>query len=365
MENAVKSKLAYNINSLGIFDFNRGILMLLVIIGHSVNMFYKYWEAESVALWLVPFFVVGKALYYGTVPMFFIMSGFGFRAQKMKKCIKGRVRHLIKPYLGVMIVVTLLAVLKRLLQGASVIEALKYQAFPFLIALCPGETGVLGWYTASIGPIWFLVVLGLSWIGLNLIFKLKSEAMRAVCILTIAAFCTRLPYQAFIPFCIVQSLCCMAYLYIGYCLKKENVFMQQIPKSTMLVLGIILLCIVPFGNIEVSQNVWQLGFLDFIASCVAGFLLLSLLMPCNNFKGKFISLVRKIGKNSLYVLCIHTIEYLVFPWDALAEKIGSHVHMLVGIIAIFIMRVIIIGAGCFLIDRIVKVKRSGKRTVKA
>ena len=342
-----------NVNTIGMFDLSRGMLMLLVIIGHSVTLFYKYWEGGGEpSLWMAPL-AIGKIFIYGLIPMFFMMSGYGFRKQKMGKCIKARIQYLLKPYVWVMIVVTLLAVLKKILQHESIVEALRYQTVPFLLGLCPGETGVLGCYVASIGPLWFLVVLGVAWIGLNLIFQLESEAMQIVCIITLAAFSTRLPFYAFMPFCFVQSLCCIAYLYIGYYIKKNKLMMEKLSKKTLAILVLILVCVAPFGNVEVSQNVWKLGFLDFVASCVAGFLLFKIFIACNRFEGRIANSLRVLGSDSLYILCVHTVEYLVFPWERVAEKFEG--HMILGIVAVTVVRILFILAGCFLIKKVNKI----------
>ena len=347
-----------NINNIGMFDLSRGLLMLFVVLGHSITLFFEYWEIEvEVSLLLLPI-LLGKVLTYGLLPVFFIMSGYGFRMQTMKKCAKNQARYLLKPYLYVAIIVTVAAVLKKLLLGRSVLDALRYQSFPFLLAL-PSESKVpIGeWDTASIGFMWFFVTLGLAWIVMNLIFQLKNEALRFLIIAGLAVCGVQLPAYAFMPFCLAQVLCSIAYMYLGYRIKKARLLTRGTPKWMYAILVMIVIFIVPFGYIEVSQNVWKLNVLDYLASCAAGCLLFKTSVFLDRFTGKIASFFRLLGKNSMYILCIHAVEYLVIPWEY-AERIMKG-HYVLGFFAVLIARVLIIGVGCFVIRRIVRRKRKG------
>lgn len=351
---------ARNINTIGMFDLSKGVLMMFVVLGHSFSLFVKYWERESMPEWLMFLMVLFGLLLYGLIPMFFMMSGYGFRKQKMKRCLTDRVRYLLKPYLWVAGAVTVLAVLKTLLQGKSVLDVLKYQSFPFLLGLCPGEIQVFGWYTASIGPMWFLVALGIAWVILNLLFQMKNDVMCVVCLTTLIAVCTQLPFCAFMPFCIAQSVCCAGYLYLGHCVKKNRLLTKGFSGRTYAILIIIVTGAVLFGTVDVSQNVWKLGFFDYIASAVAGVLLCKLAVKLERFEGMVANLFRLFGRNSLYIFCLHTVEYLVFPWGRVAELFDGYAW--VGIIVVSVTRVLFIGFGCVVVHKIVKFIR--KNTTK-
>ena len=343
------------INTIGMFDLSKGILMALVVFGHSFSLFVKYWERASMPGWiLLPLAIFGFLL-YGLIPMFFIMSGYGFRKQKMKRCLADRVRYLLKPYLWVAVIVSVLAVLKAAVQSKSVSDALKYQGVPFLLGLCPGETEVFGWYTASIGPMWFLVALGIGWTVLNLLFQMKSEALRLVILAAMISFCTRLPFYAFMPFCMAQSVCCAGYLYLGYCAKKSRLLTKEFSWKTYVLLAVVVIGAVVFGTVDVSQNVWKLGFFDYMASAIAGILLCKLASGLERLEGKFANFFRMLGRNSLYIFCVHTVEYLIFPWNRLLHRFAEHVWL--GVLVVFLVRVLIITIGCIAVHKIVKLWR--------
>lgn len=342
-------------NTIGMFDLSRGILMLFVVFAHSISHFVKYWDRGTLALWMfVPLAVLG-ILIYGLIPMFFLMSGYGFREQTMKRCIGDRLRYLWKPYVFVAFLVTAGAILKAVLRGKPIVDAVIRQGAPFLLGLCPGEVEIGGKYVESVGPLWFLVALVGSRIVLNLIFRLENEVLRGLCVITLVAFCTCLPFYALIPFCVIQSLSCAGYLYVGYCIKKYNLLFARFSKRTYIVLIAILVCVFPFGNVDVSQNVWKLGFLDFIASCVAGFLLCRLSVVGERLQGRITRLFRIIGRYSLYFLCVHAVEFFVIPWERVAGMFKG--RALFGFIAIWILRLLIDSVGCVIIYKIAKLMR--------
>ncbi len=342
-------------NSIGMFDLSRGFLMVAVVMAHSLTQYFKYWEPQYTTAWWYPLLIVIKPIIYGVIPMFFIMSGYGFRKKPVVRCIKERARYLIKPYVFVGVVVSLLAVVKCVLRDGSIKDTLWYQAVPFVFALCPGEVQIGSHYLGSIGPLWFLVVLFFGWILLDIVFQLKSEGARALCLMVLMLVCTRLPFMSFIPYCIVQSLCCALYMYIGYVIKKYNLLFEKLSKQNLILLIVIVCLIMPFGNVEVSQNVWALGSIDFVASAVVGFLFLKLFCACNCLQGKFVGFLKVAGKYSLYILCFHTIEYLVFPWERFSKYFDN--HMIAGILVTFVVRSIMIAAGCYLVKLYIESKR--------
>lgn len=346
-------------NSIGMFDLSRGLLMVAVVMAHSFTQYFKYWEPQYMTIWWLPLLLVIKPVIYGVIPMFFIMSGYGFRKKPMGRCIKERARYLIKPYVVVGLIVTVLVVVESVLKDSSKWAAIWEFGVPFLLGLCPGGLELGGHYVGSIGPLWFLVVLFLGWIMLNLVFQLKSEGSRALCLLVGMLVCTKLPFLAFIPYCIVQSLCCALYMYIGYIIKKYNLLHEKLSRQNLILLVVITCLIMPLGNVEISQNVWLLGSLDFVASAIVGFLFLKLFCACNHFQGKLADGLRTAGKYSLYILCLHTIEYLVFPWELVSQYFAE--HMIVGTLVTFAIRSIMIAAGCFLVKLYISKKMKKRR----
>lgn len=348
-----------NRNSLGMFDLSRGILMIAVVMAHSITAHVKYWEPEYTQQWWYCFLIFFKPVIYGLIPMFFIMSGYGFKKKPVRKCIKDRMKYVLKPYIFTAVIVTAIVVMRKLISHGSIRDALWYNLAPFIIGLCPGEMWLGGHYVGSVGPIWFLVVLVVGWIMLDIIFMLESEFIRALCIVTLTVICTHLQFMSFIPFCWIQSLCCMGYIYIGYMLKKNKVLNEKLSKQNLIMLLIISGCIMLLGNVDVSQNVWQQGFLDYISSAIAGVLFIKLFLCFNKFNGRISNGIRYIGKYSLYILCIHTIEYLAFPWEKVVDIFEN--HKFIGVIVSFVGRAVFIAAGCFIVTKYIQITKKIKK----
>ncbi len=86
---------------MGMFDFFKGIGMLIVVAGHTFNM-DVLGEKGMYGLFLVPFTNV-------IMPVFMAVSGYGFRSVKIKKCLRQLAELMLKPSLYVFVSVTLLS----------------------------------------------------------------------------------------------------------------------------------------------------------------------------------------------------------------------------------------------------------------
>lgn len=348
-----------SINSIGAFNLTKGILMLAVVLGHTITLFFHYWEPQYTSQWWYYGLFFLKAIIYGLIPMFFLISGYGYYRKPLEKSVKARFKYLIKPYLVVSIVVCGGCILKKIIMHESIKLAFWEQILPYLLGLCPGDFMWHDRYIGTIGPLWFLVALALASVLLDIIFVQDSEVMRGICVLVLVSYATRLPFYHFIPYCIIQALCCMGYMYIGYLAREMKLFEKHISRKNIVVLLVLLCPIMLFGNIEVSQNVWQLGMLDFVGGAIAGFLFLGFFLRLNVLKGGITKVVRELGKNSLYVLCVHSVEYQLLPWQTIRGIFGEHI--VIGIIASFLARGMFIVAGVKLISKLVKKIRRKKR----
>ena len=106
------------------------------------------------------------------------------------------------------------------------------------------------------------------------------------------------------------------------------------------ILFIAAIAIIMFGNAEVSQNVWNLDFLDFMATCIMGVLFVMIGVYCNRFQNIFVNTLCKLGHYSLEILCIHSVEYLVFPWRRIQNLFPE--QNIVGIVVVTLIRISLI-----------------------
>lgn len=348
-------------NSIGMFDAGKGVFVLAMLIGHSMQDYTQYWDADMsrTGIMLVGYFLY-KFFSHCAIPMFCMICGYGYRKKSMAKCVRGQLRYVWKPYVLVALSVTLGAVLKKLVIHGSVLEALRYQGLPYLLCICPAGD-YWGLTMDSIGPLWFVVMFVLSGILLNLVLQLPKRWQQLVLAAVFSVVGVSLR-NVMLPFCLQQSLICTLFMYIGWLMKKTKYLERDIP--WYLLSGAVLLVAAAsvFGDVEVSYNVWKNGMVDVLAAIPGGVLLLFVMLSLNRFTGKTMGWVRWLGGQVMYFCCVHTVFYTVIPWEKVAGYFAQ--SPLVGfLVTLFVYAVTGIG-GCIVIQWIQNYKRQNRKAVK-
>ena len=81
-------------NSLGMFDFLKGIGMLTIVFAHSAEL-YPVGATTTITPMTFYLFAYRESL----MAAFYIASGYGFRKRSIGKCIDQQVKTLLKPYI--------------------------------------------------------------------------------------------------------------------------------------------------------------------------------------------------------------------------------------------------------------------------
>lgn len=343
-------------NSIGMFDFCKGILMLAIIIGHSVTDYFHYWgydvHSDILTIFLGGFI---RMLMYGFIPMFFMICGYGFRKMTIGKTIKKQFKYFWKPYVMIVLITAIIVIAKKIVISGDIMEGLKYQVLPYFLAFCPGEKEFLGIYMDSIGPIWFFWVFVLGCILLDVI--LQEEQFWVQCILVGMLACIGMNARDMIlPFCAQQALICCGYMFVGWLMKKHAFLERRFP--IYLAMLLLISCIVGIlcgGNIEISQNVYANGMSDLAMSYGMGILFLNGLLKLNVLKGGFSEKIRWIGRNAMYLCCVHTVAYTVIPWERLSARLSN--QKILGIVLECVLQLMLAILGCVLILKLQERKR--------
>lgn len=345
-----------SVNTLGMFDFVKGIFLLLIIIGHSTTDYFHYWEYDFQTN--IPVALLGSVFsvfVYGLVPMFFMICGYGFRKTSIKKGVKNQFKYFWKPYMIVIFITGVAVIAKKLIIPGDVLEGLRYQVLPYLFVFCPGERKLWGLYMDSVGPIWFFWVFAMAGILLNIVLQEKQFWIQ--CMLIGVLGCLGVEMRDItLPYCIQQIMVCCGYMYIGWLMKKLRFFEREYPVwLAVLTMLFCVLHILNGGGIEISQNEYTKGAGEVIVSYVVGILFMHKTSKLNYSDGPIIDKISWLGKNALYICCIHTVAYTVVPWERLAELLSN--VKLIGILAEFFIHLIIAVGGCFFILECQKAKR--------
>ena len=349
-------------NHIGMFDLTKGIAMIAIIFTHCMNDYvnlYAYLAGESILLKMIlgPFTI----LRYGVVSMLFLSCGYGIRKQSIKKSIKSNLKMFLIPYAAVTLVILLLVLTKQLFLGGAVKQRLVYQVLPFLMGLHPGQHRI-GNSMEQIGPIWFFLTYTFGYIYLNIILQEKQPWVQAV-LIGIGSMVALITANIIVPLCLQQILICSGYMYVGMWMKKGKILQNKLP--IYLVIITVLLCefaTAVGGLVETGSNVYHLGAIDLVISYIAGIVLLFLCQYLEVLQGRIAEGLRWVGRHMMWFCCLHTISYLMVPWNKIAVWFGE--NWILGFVFDFTFSFLYALAGSLILDKILKkfyIKRKDKK----
>lgn len=342
---------------LGTFDFIRGVAMLWVIVLHSVGV---YNTEQSVVLTSVA--NVMDFMRNAIVPLFFIISGFGFKPKKPKAMLKKTFMDLIIPYLWVVAAyATIYPVVLYLTSGS--IRWMVTKSLSYIVSLLLGNTAdrtlfgiLMPWWL----PCWFLLATFTSFNALNLILKLKKAEHQILgAVLSVAVgyglFCLDFHY-----YCVAQGLMAVGYCYLGYALKKFNL-LERI--RTCVWAYVILLPITiaesVWGFFDLCPGVFNHVVLDYIGAGCSALLMLLVGVWLGKFEWKVFDWIKTIGIYTHWIICIHAFEENGLPWWLLIDGLAE--HQLLAFVIEMIIKVVFMTSVCMMIKKIAKYRYQRKK----
>lgn len=304
--NLVKSE------SLGYFNLARGVGIVMVLIGHSMNPLLS--AAGDSHL----FSGAGSVLGGGIMAAFFMISGFGFYKRSPRKCLAIQKKLLLRPYLLVAASVLLTKLILALVERRSFWHHGGEMVLTYLLGLnAEGGGSFYGIPIESVTILWFILALFGGWMIYNGCVQLQSVAIRRCLIVgcVVLSYILTLISKVW-PFCLPIALLAVGYLAVGDHIRKKQLLEKKLPLWVWgLLLAVVLVC-AAFGNVNIVACVWKLGLLDVAGSFCVGFLLLRLyarLME-KDWHGRISGLLEEIGFNSIWVVCLHAYEKKIIPW---------------------------------------------------
>ena len=326
--------------SLTMFDLLKGVVILLVIHRHT----FVYVEEYTSAAARLP----GRMLLTLLMPCLFMVSGYWLGRRKIKTGIKSSIHSLLKPYLIVNIVIVGIAFVHR-----ALFHRMKDWVDHFLIGAVLGRFDL-----GRIGAVWFLAALFVAnfiyYIVINL---LKEKGQAAAACLCAAAGALLLPLR--LPFLISQGLIAFFYVYAGYFFKKKKLLEKEIPPGVYLAITVLWVAGSVSGRMDLALYKMENGLLVIPGCLCGGFLLIRIFLRLNVLEWKILDPIRWMGRYSLWILCIHTVEDEIFlPWKILFRffpretVLGAWFH--------FILRCVLIVVSCRIM-LLLRQRSSGKR----
>ena len=150
------------------------------------------------------------------------------------------------------------------------------------------------------------------------------------------------------PFCLSQGMIAVGFLYIGYRAKKNRIFLDGPNRKGACC--IFLACAVSVffsaysGQTDnMDLGIWTGGPISILMDAVIGVGMVMLILKLDRFENYFLNILQRIGRDSLLIFCIHTVEMIAVPWYLLQEKLDVH-PIFCGLLTILLRWSVIIAA---------------------
>ena len=349
-------------SSLTMFDFAKGLGMIVIILGHSaedvvvINDFLP--KVNSAC-----FGIIAIGIIYSLMAMFFIASGYGFKKGDIGTGTRKQLKFLLSPYWKVALGVTVVSLFRVWLDVTFNVKDLLFKVLPFALFSAHDGT-VMGIDIGSIGPIWYGTSLCFGWIILSIIFQKDSKAIHFIGVAICAVIGFILSRFDMHLFCLTQTFASIPMIYAGYLIRNNKVWTKEtgLKRIVYIVLAVLFFvgALVNGTPFSMAVNNWGNNLiLAVVVSILGGFLLMRIMLSFNKLlKGKAKS-IKKIGRESYYIFYIHTFEYLAVPWKQIMQ--GIEIAYEIKILFIFICRSILIWLLFIAIKRMRSMKRNANR----
>ncbi len=338
-----------NKNYPGMFDVLKGYAIITILLSHTLSQ--SQFNHYNPLIFVLDLLGLGNLL----IPILFIINGYGFKITTPQKCIKKLSRYILIPYIITALFTTVVHYIAYYSTWKDNHNAIK-ESIKIALGFCLGlsETWTIHNITIfNIGACWFIIALFIASIVLNFLynhFSLKSVTI--ICIVTalIGMFLGR--YFTFF-FSFSPALVGMFFIHIGHLVKVKNLLSLRPSYITYILYAIIFVITSQFPN-SVAHGVWSFYITSLLSFTFVSIITIKLFLSLNRFMNVITNLIRFIGRYSLWILCIHSCEYLSLgvPWQLFVAKYQE--HRILGIALMFSIRIVIVFSVLFIIINIKK-----------
>ncbi|WP_028241952.1 acyltransferase family protein [Pseudobutyrivibrio ruminis] len=299
-------------NTAGMFDFLKGITMLLVVIVHTFQEFTDY--------------DFGKNLNFLGILMvaLFVISGYGYRKKSLSKSIAQQARLILIPYSITALFTSAVHLLCHYINYRSVKNAV-IQTLKVFVGFVLGiseTTTIHGFEIFSCGALWYLLALFWAWILMYFLISYVPEKWQFLVAFVVTFLGLYLSFTTCAPFGFFRGMFGLFFVYTGYYCKKNKLFINEWKTSTRLLLlgslGLIIIVML------LKDMLPWIAILVMPLSLIYPPVLVKIFLYLNNiFRGFVANKIRTIGRYSMYFLCVHSVEGKALPWYMLDERINT------------------------------------------
>lgn len=326
-------------------DLVRAFGMLMIICGHSLAN---------------PNGNVGNMVYAINVPIFFILSGYLYRPQKIKVQCKKLFYNLLVPYIGTSLIILIISVF---LNYTGPFEYIKsYGSFTSVLSAgiwgMGSPTRLIGthYIMPAIGAIWFLFALFWDSLIFNILMKSLIKVKGSfwlVGIISIVSmafgFISIIP--GYIPWSMNAAFIGFFFIWMGQLFKRISILSQnRLIKMIFMLFGCCLWIISELTNTHFGLNIATSNhpLISILSACGASLAIIIIFNSIEKiFNGRILYYLSLYGKYSLAVLSMHIIDVDLFTFSAqIVAKIPLReataiiiiIHIIISIVGIVLFR---------------------------
>lgn len=333
-------------NKMSMFDFIKGIAICFVVLSHvSANLATN----ELIA----SIFCVVRALSLFCMASFFVSSGYWYTPKKVKEYTKKQLSSFLKQYISVGMVTLFCYMLIHFMRFRWIWGAIK-GGFGVAMAFLLGNKYEVTFGKVTIyeiGPLWFLMALCFGSIVLNLVLNTDRIRQKTLVMLLLGGLGVVLEHIVWLPFCLGPSLAASLCLYVGYRIRQSKYLIVAWKRRDYL--RVIMLIIV--GAI-VAALFFHAGIFgistEMLVTIPTGILVLRLGLLTETAKNRGVCFFKHLGRYTLWILMVHTVEMQSIDWSALTHKTFFVNHPLISLLAVLVVRWGIIAVGCMIISKV-------------
>jgi hypothetical protein len=278
------------------------------------------------------------------MPAFFILGGFGRKAKITAAGILNNLKEMLVPYVVIAAVIMICNTIKAYTAADYGFTDLKKDGISLAVMLIH-DKDIKGEFYRTIGPLWFTTSFAIGSILVSFILKAKGFLKYVVPIAATAATWF-LMSKDFAYFCITTGMMAALYMYVGNWIYKEKFFGDNklVRAAVPVMIPIVILAALANGtSFAVSGNNMGNSFiLGLIVSIAAAYIYIRVGIGLNDTFLSKVKIFGKIGWYSYHIFFAHALEYMIIPWNKLAEVLPDITAL--KIIIIFVLRCGVIAA---------------------
>lgn len=313
------------------FDILKAIGIILVIVGHTLD-----------------YNIIRNIIYSFHMPLFFLVSGYFLKVKTPVPPIKRLWKRLLIPYFLSCFIIVLLACIS--FSVNSHIFNVNY-LLNWLESIIYGNGVTDGTQFQSIGPLWFLLALFWGTIITHLFIyysKYVTPIFASLFCVIISLYLSQHKIQ--FPLSILQGMLGVGYLYIGFLIKQHHPTIILKSKLNLILITVIWIISFKSGYLSLVQCYAKPELLALVGAICGTYLIYIISNNIAKKENKLCSALTYLGRITLLILCVHSIEDRIVPWKTYINDIELNYYLSNSII--IFLRVFIVLSISIVLQRI-------------